>query len=492
MKTISLLLCFCALLLSRTPLRAQSPEFINYQAVARDNSGILLANQNIGLQLTITSGMGGALLYQERHSPTTNQFGLFSLAIGSGTVTTGSFSAIDWANANAWMNIEMDAAGGTAYVMIGSSRFMSVPYALHASSSADNKWAVTNMIDITSTNAGNVGIGTSVAGAKLSALQTTTFAPAGKFVLNNTMSAADAVEISGNGSGSSLLCNAYGTGHAAYFATTNSSSASHAVFGLNNGNGHSLAGIHTGAGNAVYGYQNGAGGAAYFQIFNSANTSNALTAFSNGTGSAAYFANMGFGPALITGSGNVGIGESSPTAKLHIAGNLKMVDGNEAAGKVMTSDANGKGSWGEAPGAALKNSAFRAGSYGSQQIPSGSETQVSWMEIFDDGSAFSGDAFTAPANGVYHFEASLEGSVSNTASPNYYQDIILKKNGVMVATAIGHGVQNAQTQFTYQLNTTLLLNAGDVISVWVRQYSTFNMTLFPAVEHCWFSGFRLY
>lgn len=43
-------------------------------------------------------------------------------------------------------------------------------------------------------------------------------------------------------------------------------------------------------------------------------------------------------------SGRVGIGVS-PDEKLHVAGNIKMVDGNEQAGRVLTSDANGVASW---------------------------------------------------------------------------------------------------------------------------------------------------
>lgn len=42
---------------------------------------------------------------------------------------------------------------------------------------------------------------------------------------------------------------------------------------------------------------------------------------------------------------NVGIGTTAPTDKLHVDGNIRMVDGNQGAGKVMVSDANGKASW---------------------------------------------------------------------------------------------------------------------------------------------------
>ena len=44
-------------------------------------------------------------------------------------------------------------------------------------------------------------------------------------------------------------------------------------------------------------------------------------------------------------NGNVGIGAIAPTEKLEVQGSVKIVDGTQGAGKVLTSDATGKGSW---------------------------------------------------------------------------------------------------------------------------------------------------
>lgn len=48
---------------------------------------------------------------------------------------------------------------------------------------------------------------------------------------------------------------------------------------------------------------------------------------------------------LNTGVANVGIGTSSPSAKLEVDGSLRFVTGNEGLGKVLTSDASGNATW---------------------------------------------------------------------------------------------------------------------------------------------------
>lgn len=48
-------------------------------------------------------------------------------------------------------------------------------------------------------------------------------------------------------------------------------------------------------------------------------------------------------------SSNVGIYTSTPTQALHVVGSIRMVDGNEGTGKILTSDNNGVGIWATAP-----------------------------------------------------------------------------------------------------------------------------------------------
>jgi len=112
---------------------AQAPESMSYQAVVRDNNDNLMANTAIGMQISILQGsLTGSAVFVERHFPTTNANGLVSLEIGSGTLISGSFTAIDWENGPYFIKTETDVNGGANYTITGTSQLLSVPYALHA------------------------------------------------------------------------------------------------------------------------------------------------------------------------------------------------------------------------------------------------------------------------------------------------------------------------------------------------------------------------
>ncbi|MFM1876287.1 MAG: hypothetical protein RL266_2024 [Bacteroidota bacterium] len=112
---------------------AQTWQKFNYQGVARNAMGEVIENQVIGVRISLHEGTAvGALVYQETHSATTNEFGLFNLEIGGGTVVSGNFGTIDWGNDDYYVEVEMDPVGGTAYADMGTTQLLSVPYALYA------------------------------------------------------------------------------------------------------------------------------------------------------------------------------------------------------------------------------------------------------------------------------------------------------------------------------------------------------------------------
>src|SRR6476660_1922409 len=107
MKIISTLLL---LLLSFAALA--QPQKLNYQAVARNAAGAVIANKNISVKAEIVDSSQSTVFYAETHSPTTNQFGLFTLQIGGGTVLSGSFAGINWGSGDKFLTISLDTTGG--------------------------------------------------------------------------------------------------------------------------------------------------------------------------------------------------------------------------------------------------------------------------------------------------------------------------------------------------------------------------------------------
>jgi uncharacterized protein (TIGR02145 family) len=112
---------------------AQSPEKMSYQAVIRNSSDAIVVNTLVGMQISILQGSaGGTAVYAETQTPTTNENGLVSIEIGNGTVVSGNFAAIDWANGPYFIKTETDPKGGINYTITGTSQLLTVPYALYA------------------------------------------------------------------------------------------------------------------------------------------------------------------------------------------------------------------------------------------------------------------------------------------------------------------------------------------------------------------------
>ena len=135
MKTkLSFLLLILALSSAPCAL-SQIPQGFNYQAVAKNASGLPIINQTLPVRMTIQSdSLGGTIFWQELHSSviTTDQ-GVINLNIGRGarqsSSTVAKFSAIDWGVPTKFLKIEIDYSG---WKTLGVSRLWSVPYAMVA------------------------------------------------------------------------------------------------------------------------------------------------------------------------------------------------------------------------------------------------------------------------------------------------------------------------------------------------------------------------
>lgn len=119
-KCIVFLFLACGLI-----IKAQSPDSFNFQAVVRDAGGNVLANTPVQADIKIwQSSPGTTLVLDETYNVTTNGFGLINIMVGS--VNTLQMAAIDWSAGPYYIEVIID---GTS---VSTTQLLSVPYALHA------------------------------------------------------------------------------------------------------------------------------------------------------------------------------------------------------------------------------------------------------------------------------------------------------------------------------------------------------------------------
>ncbi|CAL2093899.1 Head domain of trimeric autotransporter adhesin [Tenacibaculum sp. 190524A05c] len=146
-KTVSLFILLFVM------IKGVSQSF-NYQGVLRNVTGQVLENQSVGVQFKILQGSAnGSNVYQETHSVTTSEFGVIDISVGTGTIISGNFSAINWSSQNYWLEVAVDITGGTTYAVLGSTKLQGVPYASYAATSGDKVFSTTN--NVTSNINGN-------------------------------------------------------------------------------------------------------------------------------------------------------------------------------------------------------------------------------------------------------------------------------------------------------------------------------------------------
>lgn len=346
-----------------TPLMAQAPQGFPYQAVARTAAGNLMTNQSIQMRFSISdSSAAGTILYQETQTVITNSLGLFTHTIGQGAIILGSFNAINWGLHVKFLKVEMDTTGASNFVVMGSTQLMSVPYALFAS-------------------------GTSNASVKNGLSKTGDSISLGGHLTENTNIDLDEHDFSiRNTAGSNTLSisqsnavNIFALSQVpisqTFTAITTDKVASIELYlsciaftsvtiNLSNSNGDVLGTeVRSFAGPVSNWFTFVLGahpllqqGQVYTLSFTGSNgtalyydPSNPYAGGSSGFSSMHDFAfnvyiqsNL---PVLSTVNQNVGIGISSPSARLDVNGQIKISGGAPGIGKVLTSDAMGLASW---------------------------------------------------------------------------------------------------------------------------------------------------
>ncbi len=108
---------------------AQTPQLICYQAVAANDQGAELTKSSIKVMMKILEATtSGTAIFTEEHQITTDEFGLFTIEIGSKNAT--DFAKIKWGTNKYFLQANIDA--GSGYKLIGTNQILSVPYALNA------------------------------------------------------------------------------------------------------------------------------------------------------------------------------------------------------------------------------------------------------------------------------------------------------------------------------------------------------------------------
>jgi hypothetical protein len=139
MKTFRLFILLCCYIVSAVSNfgNAQTNKGINFQGIARDNNGYILANKSINIRISIKSDTSSSKSeYQEITPITTNVLGLFTIVVGASEtnkiVSAGSFENINWSKADKYLQIEIDTVGDLSFVYLGTQKINYVPFSFYA------------------------------------------------------------------------------------------------------------------------------------------------------------------------------------------------------------------------------------------------------------------------------------------------------------------------------------------------------------------------
>lgn len=256
------------------------------------------------------------------------------------------------------------------------------------------------------------------------------------------------------------------------------------LVGNTSATGDGIRGQASGSGSGVVGFTNSGKG-----LYGTAGAGRGVEGYSN-TGAAGYFSSAS-GLALQTGGGGV-----------EINGALKIVDGTQGAGKVLTSNGSGAASW-QTPAASAGFGVKKINN--NQTIVAGTSEKITFSatEAYTLGTAYSiaNSEFTAPVNGFYHFDATL--SFDNTSgfasSPGSVFIILYRRNPTFNPAGGGYySYEFARTAIlaSQGFSASVYLDANDIVDLRVLNQSATPIDVsgnIPQVTtYSFFSGYRVF
>ena len=176
---------------------------------------------------------------------------------------------------------------------------------------------------------------------------------------------------------------------------------------------------------------------------------------------------------VVDATGKVGIGTNAPAVKLDIetggtattpVPGFKLADGTQNTGKVLTSDANGVGTWNNLPSSwvgVLRGNPFVSST-------GGGDTDITWSTglINGTGGSYDTNGITVPTTGIY--QITVAGHFGGNHSPYLINVKIFKGSDAIWSPHIGCPYVNWGT--TTNFTGVFSLNAGDTISVKLSTY----------------------
>ena len=132
-KRRPLLTVFFILFISGSALaQGNSGRGFPFQGIARDASGNILKGENLELRISLLATNASREDWVETHAISTDEFGVFSLIIGSGVKFASNNGINTYADLNFrveqyWVKVELK--DGNSWILLTTQKLLSVPYA---------------------------------------------------------------------------------------------------------------------------------------------------------------------------------------------------------------------------------------------------------------------------------------------------------------------------------------------------------------------------